>query len=162
VHLDPVAGYGLYIVGDEGVRGTNTLTIGQVAKEAGVGVETVRFYEREGLLDEPPRSASGYRQYPADTVTRLRFIRRAKDLGFSLNEINDMITLSRDPRASVAEVKSCAEAKIADIEDRLRDLQRVRDALVQLTQSCDGRTPMSRCPILLALNQEEGALTSPD
>lgn len=133
----------------------NALKIGQVAQRAGVGVETVRFYERQGLIDEPPRSTSGYRQYPEDTVTKLRFIKRAKDLGFSLSEVNEMISLRLDSTASASQVRSRAEAKIADIEEKLRDLQRVREALQDLVQSCDGASSTAACPILIALDDEE-------
>ena len=108
------------------------LTIGQVARQAGVGVETVRYYERQGLLEQPARKASGYRQYAADAVSRLRFIRRGKELGFSLKEIGELLALRFGPDATVAEVKRRAEAKIADIEGKIRDLQRTRDALRKL------------------------------
>src|SRR3954453_4804764 len=100
------------------------MTIGQVARRAGVGVETVRFYEREGLLEEPARRASGYRQYPEDAVARLLLIRRAKELGFTLREIKDLLALRIDPGATRADVRKRAEAKIADIEARVRYLQR--------------------------------------
>ena len=102
------------------------LTVGQVAKRAGVGVETVRFYERKGLLDEPARRPSGYRQYDADTVAVLRFIRRAKELGFTLREIKGLLGLRLDAGATRADVRTQAAAKIADIDARLRDLQRMR------------------------------------
>src|SRR2546425_6976159 len=102
------------------------LTIGQVARRAGVGVETVRFYEREGLLEEPPRRESGYRQYGEDIVARLQFIRRAKELGFTLNEIKELLSLRLDPSTTCAEVKDRAQAKIADIEQKIRTLQRMK------------------------------------
>src|SRR5262245_35107394 len=111
------------------------LTIGQVAREAGVGVETVRFYEREGLLDEPARRASGYRQYTRDAVARLRFIRRAKELGFTLKEIGELLALRDDPGA---DVRARAAAHLTDIEARIRDLTRMRGALVQLIDTCHG------------------------
>jgi len=127
------------------------LTIGQAARQSGVGVETIRFYEREGLIDAPPRSLSGYRQYLAATVSRVRFIRRAKELGFSLKEIQELLSLRLDPDASSAEVKARAEAKIADIDAKIRTLQRVKETLVVITAACDGCTPVSACPILDAL-----------
>src|SRR5919106_6046 len=102
------------------------MTIGQVAKHAGVGVETVRFYERRGLLDAPPRRASGYRQYSPDVVRRIQFIKRAKDLGFSLREICELLSLRVDPDTTCDEVKQRAEAKIADIKTKLRDLRRMQ------------------------------------
>ena len=130
-------------------------TIGKVAREAGVGIETVRFYERQGLIDEPPRSSSGYRQYPQAVVPRLRFIRRAKELGFTLNEIRELLALRLDPETTCADVKQRAEEKIADIEDKLRALRRMKRALVELTRSCRGRGPVDDCPILRALDPQE-------
>jgi MerR family mercuric resistance operon transcriptional regulator len=130
------------------------LTIGQVARNAGVGIETVRFYERQGLLQEPARRESGYRQYPEDVVARLRFIRRAKELGFSLKEIKELLALRVDPDTTCAEVKSRAEAKIADIEEKIQALRRIKKALAKLTAVCRGRGPTSECPILDALDTE--------
>lgn len=130
------------------------LSIGQLAKRAGVGVETVRFYERQGLLAEPERKQSGYRQYPEDVVARLRFIRRAKELGFSLKEIAELIALRRDPDTTCADVKQRAQAKLDGIEAKIRDLQRIKQALLQVTASCRGRGPTSACPILEALDME--------
>jgi MerR family mercuric resistance operon transcriptional regulator len=131
------------------------LTIGQVANRAGVGIETVRFYEREGLLEEPARKESGYRQYEDDVVARLRFIKRAKELGFSLKEIKELLALRVDPTTTCAEVRSKAQAKVADIEEKIETLQRMKKALVKLTKACSGRGPISECPILDALEPEE-------
>lgn len=131
------------------------LTIGQVAGQAGVDVETVRYYEREGLIEEPARRASGYRQYGEEVVDRLRFIREAKELGFTLNEIKDLLSLKLDPSSSCAEVKGRAEAKIADIEEKIRTLQRMKRALGKLTKACSGDGPTSECPILDALEPKE-------
>lgn len=127
------------------------LTIGGVAKRAGVGVETIRFYERKGLLEEPPRRESGYRQYPEEAVARIRFIRRAKDLGFSLREVDELLSLRVDRRTSASEVRTRAEAKIEDIELKLADLARMKAALVELTTCCEGRYAAGECPILEAL-----------
>jgi MerR family mercuric resistance operon transcriptional regulator len=131
------------------------LTIGQVARRAEVGVETVRFYERQGLLEEPARKESGYRQYTRDVVARLRFIRRAKELGFTLKEIADLLALRLDPDTSCGEVRGRAKAKINDIEAKIRDLQRMRQALDKLVASCRGRGPIRACPILDALDNEK-------
>lgn len=131
------------------------LTIGKVAAQAGVGVETVRFYEREGLIDEPPRGPSGYRQYPESVVPRLLFIKRAKELGFTLNEIKELLSLRLDPQTTCADVKQRAETKIADIEEKMRSLRRMKKALVKLTESCSGRGPVDDCPILEALDPQE-------
>ena len=131
------------------------LSIGQVAQRAGIGVETVRFYERRGLIDEPPRSAAGYREYPEAIVSRIRFIKRAKELGFTLKEIKELLSLRLDPTTTCADVRSRAEAKIADIETRIRSLRRMNKALVKLTAACSGRGTSSECPILEALDQEK-------
>jgi MerR family mercuric resistance operon transcriptional regulator len=131
------------------------LTIGQVAQRAGIGIETVRFYEREGLLEEPARRDSGYRQYEDDVVARLRFIKRAKELGFSLKEIKELLALRVDPNTTCAEVRSKAQAKIADIEEKIQTLQRMKKALVKVTKQCSGRGPTSECPILEAMEPEE-------
>lgn len=134
-----------------------SLTIGQVAKRAGIGVETVRFYEREGLLGQPERRPSGYRQFDEGIVARLQFIRRAKELGFTLKEIKELLSLKVDPSTTCAEVKGRAEAKIADIEARIESLKRMKRALVKLTRACTGRRETSDCPILDALDGEEEA-----
>lgn len=130
------------------------LTIGQVARRAEVGIETVRFYERQGLLEEPARRDSGYRQYEEGVVARLRFIRRAKELGFSLKEIKELLALRVDPTTTCAEVRSKAEAKLADIEEKINTLRRMKKALKRLTQTCSGRGPTSECPILEALEPD--------
>jgi MerR family transcriptional regulator, copper efflux regulator len=132
-----------------------SLTIGKVAKAAQVGVETVRFYEREGLIAEPPRRRSGYRQYPPDTVRRLRFIRRAKELGFTLKEIGELLDLRVDPSKSCADVRALANAKIADVAARMDDLSRIHSALEKLSRACRGKGPTSDCPILDAIEHDE-------
>lgn len=132
-----------------------TLSIGQVARRAGVGVETVRFYEREGLLEEPPRRASGYRQYSEQVVKRIHFIKRAQQLGFSLKEITELLLLRVDGQTSCEEVKQHTEAKIAQVERKLLELQRMRQALLQVAALCTGEGPGSRCPMLDALDQQE-------
>ena len=131
------------------------LTIGQVARHAGVGIETIRFYEREGLLEEPLRRPSGYRQYPEHVVTRIHFIKRAQQLGFSLKEITELLTLRVDGHTSCEEVKQHAEAKIADVERKLLELQRMRQALLHVAALCTGQGPASACPMLEALDQQE-------
>lgn len=131
------------------------LTIGQLARHAGVGVETIRFYEREGLLAEPERKPSGYRQYPRDVVRRVRFIRHAKELGFTLKEIQELLELRVDPQSSCADVRDRAASKIADIEERIASLGRMKAALERLAHRCRGRGPTSECPILEELDREE-------
>ena len=133
---------------------TKPLTIGLVARRAGVGVETVRFYERQGLIEEPPRRPSGYREYDDEVVSRLGFIRRAKELGFTLKEIKELLSLRRDPSTPAADVKRRAAAKIVDIETKIRTLQRMREALADLTSACRGHATSAECPLLHALDRE--------
>ncbi len=131
------------------------MKIGKVAKAAGLGVHAVRFYEREGLIEEPARRPSGYREYSPDTVLSLRFIRRAKELGFSLKETSELLSLEADPKGTAAEVKQLAEAKLEDIESRIRALQRMRRALRKVTEECPGGGATSGCSILRTLTKEE-------
>ncbi|AND67978.1 MerR family transcriptional regulator [Dyella thiooxydans] len=133
------------------------LTIGAVARRAGVPIDTIRYYEREGLLPEPLRRASGYRSYGESAVAQLRFIRRAKDLGFTLEEIRELLALSRDRQRGVKAVKQRAQQRLAAIEARIAELQRVRDGLVELVASCPGHGAPEQCPILRALNDGESA-----
>lgn len=131
----------------------DALTIGQVARRSGVGVETVRFYERKGLIPVPPRRASGYRQYPEETVRRIRFIRRAKDLGFSLAEIVDLLSLRLEPNERCEDVRGRALAKIEEIDKRLRSLRRMRSTLTNLVRACSEGGTSGACPILEALKE---------
>ena len=108
---------------------SSSLTIGAVARRVGVAIDTIRYYEREGLLPEPQRRASGYRSYGEGTITQLRFIRRAKDLGFTLEEIRELLALSADRQRGVKAVKQRAQKRLAAIEQRIVELQRVRDGL---------------------------------
>lgn len=131
------------------------LSIGVLARKAGVGVDTIRYYEREGLLPEPRRRASGYRDYDAGAVAQLRFIRRAKNLGFSLDDIRELLALSGDRGQGVAGVKARAEERLADVGHRIRELRRVQRGLKQLIDACPGHGDLSHCPILKALSGEE-------
>ena len=130
------------------------MTIGQMARSAGASVETIRFYERQGLLQHPARSPSGYRKYPPEAVSRVRLIRQAKDLGFSLKEIKELLALRVMPGKSCRDVRSRAERKIVDIEQRIVALRRMKAALTKLAAACTGRGPTSECPILEALETE--------
>lgn len=133
----------------------NTLTTGQLAKKAQVNVETIRYYERRGLIPEPLRSESGYRHYSQDSIARIQFIKRAKELGFSLKEVSELLSLRVDPNTSCADVKRMAEVKITDIKEKIHALQRIKEALTKLRASCQGRGPASKCPILEALDTKE-------
>ncbi|EFH80458.1 heavy metal-responsive transcriptional regulator [Ktedonobacter racemifer] len=129
-------------------------SIGQIARRAGVGVETVRFYEHQGLLEQPMRRASGYRQYSEDAVKQIRFIKRAQQLGFSLKEILELLTLRVDGQTSCEQVKERAAAKLAEVEQKIAELQHMRQALLQVTSLCEEEGPGSRCPMLDALDHD--------
>ena len=130
------------------------LTIGRLAKEAGVNLETVRYYERRGLLSRPPRSTSGYRLFPDEAAGRLRFIRRAQELGFSLAEIRELLSLRVSRTAKRTDVRRRAEAKIADIDAKIRTLDSMKRALRKLTSVCAGCGSIGECPILESLDRE--------
>ncbi len=129
----------------------SVMTIGQVALHTGVGVETIRFYERKALLPEPERNGSGYRIYRQAAVERILFIRHAKALGFSLAEIKELLFLRVDDAASCLEIKEMAVDKIKDIEQRITALTRIRDALKELAQSCRKGRSAAECRILESL-----------
>jgi Hg(II)-responsive transcriptional regulator len=131
----------------------DSIGIGALAKRAGVGIDTVRYYERSGLLPPKARLASGYRRYSEVELSRLRFIRRAQALGFTLKEVRELLALSR--RRDVARVKRAAQEKLATIEQRISDLQRMRTALMSLIAACPGNGRAEECPILKALGGED-------
>lgn len=127
------------------------LTIGRLARLAGVGVETVRYYERRGLIERPRERRGAFRVYPPDAVGRLRAVKRAQGLGFSLEEIRGLLELRLEDRARCGDVLRRAERKVAEIEGKIRGLQRVRRELRALAAACRGDAPASLCPILAAL-----------
>ena len=131
-----------------------TLTIGQVARQAGIGVETVRFYEREGLLAAPARRASRDREFDLDAISQLKFIKQAQGLGFTLREIKELLALKLDPKSTRAQVREQAEAKVADIERRIAELKRMKKALQPLIAACDGKGKLEGCPILAAIDSD--------
>lgn len=128
------------------------LRIGQLAAEAGVNVETIRYYERRGLLGEPARRPSGYRQYEPEAVRRVRFVKRAQQLGFTLTEIEELLRLREDQTSRCEEVRAAALAKLGDIEEKIRSLRAIKRALGVLVSSCVRRAPVRECPILEALD----------
>lgn len=132
-----------------------TMKIGEVAALAGVPTATVRYYERRGLLAKAPRTGAGYRTYGLDTATRLRFIRRAQDLGFSLEEIQELLGLRVDAPSACSAVEVQVRAKMTDVERKIRELGRMREILESLAESCRAHAPTAECPILESLVQEE-------
>ncbi len=127
------------------------MKIGELAQRADVGIDTVRYYERQGLLPPPRRQASGYRCYSLEDVERLRFIRRAKGLGFTLVEIRELLVLSDHRGSDMAGLNATARAKLADVEAKLVELERMRSGLRTLVASCPGQGALEQCPILDAL-----------
>lgn len=131
------------------------MIIGQLARQAGVPIDTIRYYERQRLLPEPLRSASGYRRYGQDDLLRLNFIKRAKGLGFTLDEIRDLLGLSDARATDMASVKAAATGKLALVESRIEELGRMRDALQLLVDACPGHGALSECPIMAALSGKQ-------
>ena len=127
------------------------LRTGELAKRAGVNVESLRFYERKGLLPEPPRRPSGYRRYPLDALARVRFIKRAQELGFSLAEIRELLVIGTGPCGTCGEVKQHVEAKIDAVQQKIADLQRIERALHDLAERCPEHASSDQCPILRSL-----------
>jgi MerR family mercuric resistance operon transcriptional regulator len=130
------------------------LTVGEVAKRATVNLQTIHFYEREGILPKPPRTVSNYRVYSDDAVRRVQFIKRAQELGFALKDIKELLSLRAAPGSRCADVRQRAQAKVQDIDTKIGTLQRMRKALMKLIGECEGRKPISACPILEALDTE--------
>jgi MerR family mercuric resistance operon transcriptional regulator len=134
----------------------NGLTIGDLARRAGVNIETLRYYERRGLMEKPRRTSSNYRIYPEDAVRRVRFIKRAQQLGFTLKEIKELLSLRAAPRARCTEVQKKAKAKMAEVDEKIHALEAMRKALSRLIDQCSGEAaPVSQCPILEAMDSEE-------
>jgi MerR family mercuric resistance operon transcriptional regulator len=132
-----------------------TYTIGQLAKTVGVNIETVRYYERSGLLPKPPRNDSGYRQFPEEAVVRLRFTKNAQRLGFSLKEIRELLSLRLIPDSACLDIKEKAEVKIAEIDQKMVELKTLRKALKELSARCAQATPINECHFLEVL-QDSG------
>jgi MerR family copper efflux transcriptional regulator len=132
------------------------ITIGELAHRGGVNLETIRYYERRGMLPKPPRSASGYRQFPPDSADRIRFIKHAQGLGFTLAEIKELLVLRVDPDKSCHDVEARARDKLADIEQRIKDLKTMHRVLSRLVAACADGTHSHVCPTLAALERFDG------
>lgn len=133
-----------------------TLTIGELAKRGGVNLETIRYYEKQSLIQKPPRLSSGYRSFPADAVNRVRFIKQAQELGFSLKEVKELLDLQINPDATGADVRQRAEAKLANIEEKMKILRAMKKSLTNLTAACNGKSSINDCPIMKRLNSNKG------
>lgn len=129
------------------------MTIGRLAKDAGVNIDTIRYYERNGLLPKPVRRASGYREYTAADLDRLSFIRRSKELGFSLAEIAELLSLTAARSNDMRGVKRKAEERLEQVEFKIKELQRVRRGLKTLIAACPGHGELAACPIVAALKR---------
>jgi MerR family copper efflux transcriptional regulator len=131
------------------------LTSGEVAERVKVHIETLRYYERRGLVASPPRSIANDRLYPEDAVRRVRFIKRAQELGFSLKEITELLSLRAAPAAGCAAVRAHAEAKIKDIDAKIGSLTAMKSGLAKLVAECSGEGPLTDCPILESIETKE-------
>ncbi len=131
------------------------LTTGRLARLTGVNRETIRYYERRGLLGAPPRSLSGYRVYPREAINVVRFIKRAQALGFSLREVAELLALSGDSGADCADIRETASRKLEDIEAKIRGLQSMRKTLKKIIKTCPGRGPLSKCSIIESLSESD-------
>lgn len=138
-----------------------TLTIGKAARDAGVNIETVRFYERRGLIERPPKG-EGYRLYSSEQVARIRFIKEAQQIGFSLSEIRDLLALRADPAADCSEVQRQAVAKLEEVRRKIEQLHKVGAALETLIAACPGHGGLQACSIMdtLALRSSKSAATT--
>lgn len=140
--VDPVRRYGVH---------PGHMRTKQVADRAGVNTQTLRYYERRGLLARPPRSPAGYRDYPLTTVEVLRFVKRAQELGFTLAEIEELLHLDTGGPDSCDAARALAEARLADLDRRIADLHRMRDSLAKLVSTCDRPRNVRQCPLLGAI-----------
>ena len=131
------------------------MTIGRVAKKAGVGVETIRFYERRGLIEQPIKpDGAGFRNYPDEVVVQVRFIRRAQQIGFSLAEIGELLSLKADPTSDCGDIRERASAKLEEVDEKITSLKRMRKALNEMIAACPASGALRACSILDALENE--------
>ena len=129
-----------------------TMTISIAARQAEVGIETIRFYERRGLIEQPPKpDGSGFRVYPEETVQRIRFIRQAQEIGFSLREIDELLSLRADPAADSSNVRERAINKRNEVEQKIEHLQQIHAALEELISACPGKGALRQCSIMETL-----------
>ncbi len=141
------------------------MTISRAARKAGVGVETVRFYERKGLIEQPPKPLdAGFRIYPEETVQRIRFIRQAQEIGFSLSEIDELLSLRADPSADSSDVRARALAKRNEVRQKIAHLEQIHAALEELISACPGAGALRQCSImetLISASRHEDVASAP-
>jgi MerR family transcriptional regulator, copper efflux regulator len=131
------------------------MKIGSIAKKAGVGVETVRFYERKGLIAQPRKPANGFRSYPDETVAKLKFIRQAQDLGFSLKEIEELLSLKTRRSAGCADVRTRAQTKLNEVNEKVLNLMLLKQTLEELIDACPGKGSVDICSILNSMEADQ-------
>ncbi len=131
------------------------LTTGRLARMTDVNKETIRYYERRGLLSPPPRSGSGYREYPPEAIGVVRFIKGAQALGFSLKEVAELLTLSGESNTDCGDMRDTARRKLGDIEAKIKGLQSMRKTLKKIIKACPGRGPLSKCSIIGSLSEAD-------
>ncbi|MCK5189405.1 MAG: MerR family DNA-binding protein [Methylococcales bacterium] len=134
------------------------LTIGKLAKQANVTIETIRYYQRKGLLDEPVKPAAGYRQYPSEAISRIQFIKRAQLCGFALKEILELLSMDS---GHCIDVQKMAEQKRQQIDDQIKDLTALRDVLDRLVQGCQNNPSLERCSLIDTLSKKLSINTEP-
>ena len=136
----------------------NALTIGKAARRAGVGIETIRFYERQGLIEQPPKPpAGGYREYSEEAINRVRFVRQAQELGFTLKEIDGLLALKADPDSDASEVRATALTKLEEVGRKISQLERIGSALRVVIEACPATGALSCCSIMDALTPDPEA-----
>jgi MerR family transcriptional regulator, copper efflux regulator len=138
------------------MNGSSELQIGEIAMHSGVSVDTVRYYERLKLLPRADRSKGGFRIFSIETVERIKFIKQAQEMGFSLNEVKELLSLRNNPNSTGADVRKKAEAKLADIEVKMQNLEAIKVELSGLMANCNGKSSIEDCPIMKSLNSEKG------
>lgn len=132
-----------------------SLTVGQLAERAGINPESIRFYEAQSLMPQPSRSAAGYRMYPRSAALRIRFIKRAQELGFSLKEIKELLSLAEDRTSDCGDIRVLAQTKVAEISQKIETLEAMKRALTVLADTCPGTGPAVNCSILESINSDE-------
>lgn len=133
-----------------------SLTVGELAERAGIHPESVRFYETQRLMPEPVRTRAGYRMYTEVSVRRIRFIKRAQELGFSLKEVKELLAFSEDRGLDCSDVRALAQAKVVEISSKIETLESMRRALGELTEACPGSGSVTRCSILECISPQPG------